>query len=75
MSYVSDLGVLLTSSHRTLKLAGELIGLQESKISDPSQFLTIYLMDTLKKKKISPPFFFFLLLFDRCLFFKINLEE
>lgn len=61
MSYDSDLGILLASSHRTLKLAGELTGLQESKISDPSQFLTIYLMGTLKKlKKISPPFFAFI---------------
>lgn len=73
MSHDSDLGVLLTSSHRTLKLAGEIIGLQESKISDPSQFLTIYLMDTLKKKTTHHLFFFFA--FDRYLFFKINLEE
>ena len=64
MSYDSGLKVLLTSSHSTLKLAGELLGLQESKISDPSQFLTIYLMDALKfffLKKITTFFCFYLI--------------
>ena len=64
MSCGSDLGVLLASSHRTLKLAGELTGLQESKISDPSQFLTIYLMDTLKKLKKNLTTFFCFYLID-----------
>ena len=64
MSYDSGLKVLLASSHSTLKLAGELLGLQESKISDPSQFLTIYLMDALKiffLKKITTFFCFYLI--------------
>lgn len=65
-----DLGVLLTSSHRTLKLAGELIGLQEEV-----KFLILHSFDNISngylKKKISPPFFFFFFaLFDRCLFLR-----